>query len=152
MSRRPISSLYSNTPTVVVRIREDIIAHFPDTVCFQCSDEMMDADGLRIGDGSWELTIEVTDLQVEKTLRVTGDLHIGGVMLKLVDTLGRCISPDAGTVYWCIAVVTVILCMMDGRPTAALVILQFVILPNIYSTLESVIFYTIHYPDYTIIS
>lgn len=48
----------------------------------------MDADGLRVGDGSWELTIEVTDLQVEKTLRVTGDLHIGGVMLKLVDTLG----------------------------------------------------------------
>ena len=40
-------------------------------------------------DGSWELTITVTDLQLEKTLRVKGDLHIGGVMLKLVDALGK---------------------------------------------------------------
>jgi len=42
-------------------------------------------------DGSWELTIMVTDLQVEKTLRVKGDLHVGGVMLKLVDALGMLI-------------------------------------------------------------
>ena len=40
-------------------------------------------------DGSWELTITVTDLQVEKTLRVKGDLHIGGVMLRLVEALGK---------------------------------------------------------------
>ena len=40
------------------------------------------------GDGSWQLTIFVTDLQVEKSLRVRGDLHIGGVMIKLVDSLG----------------------------------------------------------------
>ena len=40
-------------------------------------------------DGSWELTITVTDLQVERTLRVKGDLHIGGVMLKLVEALGK---------------------------------------------------------------
>ncbi len=40
-------------------------------------------------DGSWELTITVTDLAVEKTLRVKGDLHIGGVMLKLVEALGE---------------------------------------------------------------
>lgn len=40
-------------------------------------------------DGSWELTIEVTDVQVEKKLRVNGDLHIGGVMVKLVEALGR---------------------------------------------------------------
>jgi hypothetical protein len=39
-------------------------------------------------DGSWELTIEVTDVQVEKKLRVNGDLHIGGVMVKLVEALG----------------------------------------------------------------
>lgn len=39
-------------------------------------------------DGSWELNILVTDLQVERTLRVNGDLHIGGVMVKLVDALG----------------------------------------------------------------
>lgn len=46
------------------------------------------ADG-KIVDGSWNLNILVTDLQVEKTLRVTGDLHIGGVMLKLVQALGK---------------------------------------------------------------
>ena len=45
--------------------------------------------GVPIGDGSWELRILVTDLQVERTLRVKGDLHIGGVMIKLVDELGK---------------------------------------------------------------
>lgn len=40
-------------------------------------------------DGSWELNILVTDLQVERTLRVMGDLHIGGVMVKLVEALGN---------------------------------------------------------------
>ena len=42
-----------------------------------------------IGDGSWELRVLVTDLQVERTIRVHGDLHIGGLMIKLVDELGR---------------------------------------------------------------
>ena len=41
------------------------------------------------GDGSWQLTIFVTDLQVERSLRVRGDTHIGGVMIKLVDSLGQ---------------------------------------------------------------
>ena len=41
-------------------------------------------------DGSWELTITVTDLAVEKSLRVKGDVHIGGVMLQLVEALGMC--------------------------------------------------------------
>ena len=49
--------------------------------------KMMTNNGLV--DGSWELTITITDLQVEKTLRVRGDLHVGGVMLKLVDALGK---------------------------------------------------------------
>ena len=40
-------------------------------------------------DGSWELTITVTDLQVERTLRVKGDLHVGGVMFRLVEALGE---------------------------------------------------------------
>lgn len=51
---------------------------------------MMTTDGMV--DGSWELNIVVTDLQVEKTLRVKGDLHVGGVMLKLVEALGENIS------------------------------------------------------------
>jgi len=42
-----------------------------------------------IADGSWDLTILVADLNLEKTLRVKGDLHIGGLMLKLVEDLGK---------------------------------------------------------------
>ncbi len=42
-----------------------------------------------VPDGSWELRILVTDLQVERTIRVKGEMHLGGVMLKLVDELGR---------------------------------------------------------------
>jgi hypothetical protein len=49
----------------------------------------MMADGYLVGDGSWNLRVFVTDLQVERTLRVKGDLHIGGVMLKLVEDLGK---------------------------------------------------------------
>jgi kindlin 2 len=45
--------------------------------------------GVAVGDGSWTLSIFVTDLQVERTLRVKGDVHIGGVMIRLVDELGR---------------------------------------------------------------
>jgi kindlin 2 len=48
----------------------------------------MIADGHLVGDGSWELKVLVTDLSVERCLRVKGDLHIGGVMLRLVEELG----------------------------------------------------------------
>lgn len=40
-------------------------------------------------DGSWQLNITVTDFDVVRTLRVKGDLHIGGVMLQLVEALGK---------------------------------------------------------------
>lgn len=40
---------------------------------------------IHVGDNTWNLRIFITDLQVEKTLRVRGDMHIGGVMLRLVD-------------------------------------------------------------------
>lgn len=40
---------------------------------------------IHVGDNTWNLRIFITDLQVEKTLRVRSDLHVGGVMLKLVD-------------------------------------------------------------------
>lgn len=40
---------------------------------------------IHVGDNTWNLRVFITDLQIEKTLRVRGDLHIGGVMLKLVD-------------------------------------------------------------------
>ena len=48
----------------------------------------MISDGQLVGDGSWELKVLVTDLSVERCLRVKGDLHIGGVMLRLVEELG----------------------------------------------------------------
>lgn len=48
----------------------------------------MISDGYLVGDGTWELRIFVTDLKTERVLRVRGDLHIGGVMLKLVEDLG----------------------------------------------------------------
>lgn len=47
------------------------------------------ANGHIIGDGSWNLRVYVTDLKTERVLRVKGDLHIGGVMLKLVEELGK---------------------------------------------------------------
>ncbi|PAA49365.1 hypothetical protein BOX15_Mlig007286g3 [Macrostomum lignano] len=38
-------------------------------------------------DGSWELSILVEDLQIVKRIRVSGETHIGGVMLKLVEAI-----------------------------------------------------------------
>ena len=49
----------------------------------------MIADGQIVGDGTWELKVLVTDLAVERCFRVKGDLHIGGVMLRLVEDLGK---------------------------------------------------------------
>lgn len=49
----------------------------------------MMSEGFLVGDGSWNLRVFVTDLQVERSLRVKGDLHIGGVMLRLVEDLGE---------------------------------------------------------------
>ena len=55
--------------------------------------------GHNVGDGSWTLTVFVTDLQVERTLRVRGDLHIGGVMIRLVDELGRRLDPSKSSEF-----------------------------------------------------
>ncbi|CAL1537131.1 unnamed protein product [Lymnaea stagnalis] len=57
------------------------------------------ADG-EVVDGSWELNILVTDLQVEKTLRVMGDLHIGGVMVKLVQALDIALDWSDHALWW----------------------------------------------------
>ncbi len=53
------------------------------------SSGLVGSGGMAVGDGSWTLTVFVTDLQVERQLRVRGDLHVGGVMIRLVDELGR---------------------------------------------------------------
>ncbi|KAK1117297.1 hypothetical protein K0M31_016847 [Melipona bicolor] len=47
----------------------------------------MYSDGHEV-DGSWVLCVYVTNLQTERSLRVKGELHIGGVMLRLVEDLG----------------------------------------------------------------
>ena len=62
--------------------------------------EAVDEMGLQIGDGSWELKLLVTDLQVERTIRVLGDDHIGGVMIKLVDILDIAMDWSDHAVWW----------------------------------------------------
>lgn len=52
------------------------------------NNNIMYSDGHEV-DGSWVLRVYVTDLQVERSLRVKGELHIGGVMLRLVEDLGE---------------------------------------------------------------
>lgn len=60
----------------------------------------MIADGYLVGDGSWELTVFVTDLQVERNLRVKGDMHIGGLMLLLVEELDVAIDWSDHALWW----------------------------------------------------
>ncbi|KAG8191181.1 hypothetical protein JTE90_011865 [Oedothorax gibbosus] len=60
----------------------------------------MIADGYLVGDGSWELNVLVTDLQVERTLRVKGDMHIGGLMLHLVEELDVAIDWSDHALWW----------------------------------------------------
>lgn len=55
------------------------------------------ADGEIVGDGSWNLTIYVTDMNVERKMVVKSDMHIGGVMLKLTESFGKC-----GTSLFCL--------------------------------------------------
>uniref|UniRef100_A0A0N5A855 PH domain-containing protein n=1 Tax=Syphacia muris TaxID=451379 RepID=A0A0N5A855_9BILA len=40
-----------------------------------------------VNDGSWSLTVSVTDMNITRDLYVTGSLHIGGLMLRLVDEI-----------------------------------------------------------------
>ncbi|KRX89776.1 Uncharacterized protein T4E_12188 [Trichinella pseudospiralis] len=47
----------------------------------------MMSNGPIVGDGTWVLTIYVTDLNIRRQFRVKGDMHIGGVMLRLVEDL-----------------------------------------------------------------
>uniref|UniRef100_A0A8B9RTH1 Kindlin-2 N-terminal domain-containing protein n=1 Tax=Accipiter nisus TaxID=211598 RepID=A0A8B9RTH1_9AVES len=40
-------------------------------------------------DGSFELQVEVEEAPRTLALRVTGDLHVGGLMLLIVETVGE---------------------------------------------------------------
>lgn len=58
------------------------------------------SEGYLVGDGSWNLRVFVTDLQVERSLRVKGDLHIGGVMLRLVEDLEVSMDWSDHALWW----------------------------------------------------
>ncbi|XP_074599555.1 unc-112-related protein-like [Brevipalpus obovatus] len=60
----------------------------------------MDPAGYESDLGSWELKIYVTDLKVERLLRVKGDMHIGGVMLRLVEDLDVAIDWSDHALWW----------------------------------------------------
>ncbi|XP_002741351.1 fermitin family homolog 2-like [Saccoglossus kowalevskii] len=54
----------------------------------------------KYADGSWELSIYVTDLQCERMLRVKGDMHIGGLMLQLVEDMDVAIDWSDHALWW----------------------------------------------------
>ncbi|KAK5648422.1 hypothetical protein RI129_003314 [Pyrocoelia pectoralis] len=60
----------------------------------------MISNGQIIGDGSWNLRVYVTDLQTERILRVKGDLHVGGVMLRLVEELEISMDWSDHALWW----------------------------------------------------
>lgn len=43
------------------------------------------------GDGNYTINVHVTDLNVTKQFRVKGETHVGGLMLRLVEEIGKCI-------------------------------------------------------------
>ncbi|RCN52083.1 hypothetical protein ANCCAN_01871 [Ancylostoma caninum] len=53
-------------------------------------------DGLAASDGSWSLPILVTDMNIQRNLYVRGDLHIGGLMMRLVDEIGEFLFQGLG--------------------------------------------------------
>lgn len=53
-----------------------------------------------LADGSWELTVLITDINIDKTLRVKGELHIGGLMLRLVEDLDVAMDWSDFGIWW----------------------------------------------------
>lgn len=60
----------------------------------------MFANGQAVGDGTWDLRVFVTDLQTERLIRVKGDVHIGGVMLRLVEDLEISMDWSDHALWW----------------------------------------------------
>lgn len=61
---------------------------------------MPEGQGYVMPEPSWDLRIFVPDLQVERSLRVRGDMHIGGVMLRLVEELDISIDWSDHALWW----------------------------------------------------
>lgn len=61
---------------------------------------MPEGQGFLMPEPSWDLRIFVPDLQVERTIRVRGDMHIGGVMLKLVEELDISVDWSDNALWW----------------------------------------------------
>ncbi|CAG9860736.1 unnamed protein product [Phyllotreta striolata] len=60
----------------------------------------MIANGRVVGDGTWDLRVFVTDLQTERLIRVKGDVHVGGVMLRLVEDLEISMDWSDHALWW----------------------------------------------------
>ena len=58
------------------------------TLCAAQMAEGFRVDGQKV-DGFWLLSVRVTDPHAESTVRVRGDMHVGGVIYKLVGQLGE---------------------------------------------------------------
>lgn len=56
--------------------------------------------GYLMPEPSWDLRIFVPNLQVERVLRVNGNMHIGGIMLKLVEELDVTIDWSDFAFWW----------------------------------------------------
>lgn len=61
---------------------------------------MPESQGYIMPEPSWDLRIFIPDLQIERTLRVRGDMHIGGVMLKLVEESDISVDWSDHALWW----------------------------------------------------
>ncbi|OQV24229.1 Protein unc-112 [Hypsibius exemplaris] len=50
--------------------------------------------------GAWDLSVHITDLEILKTITVTGDMNIGGVMLRLVSDLAMTRDWSDHELWW----------------------------------------------------
>lgn len=61
---------------------------------------MPESQGYLMPEPSWDLRVFVPDLQADRTLRVRGDMHIGGIMLKLVEELDISVDWSDHAFWW----------------------------------------------------
>ncbi|CAI5452021.1 unnamed protein product [Caenorhabditis angaria] len=57
-------------------------------------------EGTSVLDGSWQLPILVTDMNIQRNIFVRGDLHIGGLMLQLVNEVDLARDWSDHALWW----------------------------------------------------